>query len=227
MCNVHGVTHFCRRVDACTLVHSWCCPNLICPINDVSFCSYQNVEGSYECSYSIFYQLDLSYWPTSPEVKPGMCNRKYSATELTNHSWCSVRNADAWSVLQGSEWCSKKKAVSTKDSPVPYQCPKSFKCVFIISWKWADNMTILMKPLSEITTVAVETNLYFKDRYYGSHFVCDITSLLYLVTMAEMSFKENLLRYSLQKNNPDYDPRHIISSSNLSSHAFAHFEKRK
>lgn len=88
-------------------------------------------------------------------------------------------------------------------------------------------MTILMKPLSEITTVAVETNLYFKDRSYGSHFVCDITSLLYLVTMAEMSFKENLLRYSLQKNNPDYDPRHIISSSNLSSHAFAHFEKRK
>lgn len=85
-----------------------------------------------------------------------------------------------------SLWCSKKKAVSTQESPVPYQCTKSFKCVFIISSKSDGNMTILIKP----RYFAMETNLYFKEKYYRSHFVCDITLLLHFGTMAEMSFKE-------------------------------------
>lgn len=53
-------------------------------------------------------------------------------------------------------------------------------------------MTILIKlhSLSEIKAVTMETNLYCKDKYYGSHFVYDISPLIYLGAMAEMSFKE-------------------------------------
>lgn len=62
-------------------------------------------------------------------------------------------------------------------------------------------MTILIKlrSLSEIKAVAMETNLCFKNKYYGSHFVCDIAPLLHLGTMAEISFKEKFLRYCFQK----------------------------
>lgn len=70
----------------------------------------------------------------------------------------------------------------------------------------------------------METNLYFKDKYYRSHFVYDISPLIYLGAMAEMSFKEKFQDIVSRKTTLT-TTRHLISSPNLSSHAFSHSEK--